>query len=162
MQTIMNPKFLRTTSENADFRQMVRELDIDLYQRNGETQAQYEPYNQIDKIKHCMVIYLDGKPVGCGCFKQYDEECIEMKRMFIKPGLRGKQLAARLLQELEKWAVEEGFSNAVLETGVRQVEAQRLYAVAGYVRIENYGQYLGMPDSMCYRKTLKSFMERVT
>lgn len=154
MPTNLSPEFLRTTSENADFRQMVHELDIDLYKRNGDTQAQYEQYNQIDKIKHCMVIYLDGKPVGCGCFKQYDNESIELKRMFVKPELRGKQLAARLLQELEKWAMKEGYSKAVLETGVRQVEAQRLYSVAGYARTENYGQYLGMPDSICYRKTL--------
>lgn len=150
-----DPEYFRTNSENADFHQMVRELDVDLYKRNGDTQAQYEQYNQIDKIRHCMVIYVDGKPVGCGCFKRHDNETIELKRMFVKSELRGKQLAARLLHELEKWAQEEGFVNAVLETGVRQVEAQRLYSVAGYVRTENYGQYIGMPDSICYKKSLK-------
>lgn len=155
MRTNLNPEYLRTNSKNDDFRQMVRELDIDLYKRNGDTQAQYEQYNQIDKIKHCVVIYLDGKPAGCGCFKPFDGETIELKRMFVKPELRGKQLAVRLLAELEKWAAEEGYKNAVLETGVRQLEAQRLYSIAGYVRTENYGQYLGMPDSICYRKSLK-------
>ncbi|MDP2334990.1 MAG: GNAT family N-acetyltransferase [Bacteroidota bacterium] len=78
-----------------------------------------------------------------------------MKRMFVLPEMRGKQLAARMLQELEKWAVEEGFNKAVLETGVRQVEAIRLYSVAGYEQTENYGQYVGMEDSICYRKELK-------
>lgn len=151
----VNPEYFRTTSENADFRQMVHELDIDLYKRNGDTQTLYEQYNQIDKIKHCVVIYIDEAPVGCGCFKQYDHETIELKRMFVKSELRGKQLAARLLQELEQWAVEVGFRSAVLETGVRQVEAQRLYSIAGYVRTKNYGQYLGLPDSICYKKTLK-------
>ena len=64
-------------------------------------------------------------------------------------------MAARMLEELEKWAVEEGNIAAVLETGHRQVEAIRLYTVAGYSLIENYGQYIGMEDSICFRKELK-------
>ncbi len=154
MQTTQSIKFFRTTSENPDFRKMVNELDQDLYIRNGDTQAQYERYNQIDKIKHAIVIYFAGNPVGCGCFKSFDPETIEVKRMFVKPEMRGRKLSAGLLQELENWAIEEGYSKAVLETGVRQVEAQGLYAKAGYFRTENYGQYVGMEDSICYRKAL--------
>ena len=134
---------------------MVHALDEDLYQRNGDVQKQYEQYNQIDKIKHAMVVYVNGEPVGCGCFKPFDKDSVEMKRMFILPEMRGRQLGACLLQELEMWAAEEGFTRAVLETGVRQVEAQRLYEVAGYTRTENYGQYVGMKDSICFQKKLK-------
>ena len=148
-------KFIRTTSEDADFRKMVYALDEDLNLRNGDIQRQYDQYNKIDRIKHAMVIYFDDKPVGCGCFKKFDDELVEMKRMFVLPEMRGKQLAARMLQELEKWAIEESNTVAVLETGRRQVEAQRLYSIAGYFRTENYGQYIGMEDSICYRKVLK-------
>ena len=155
MYPIQLPEFIRTTSENNNFRKMVNSLDEDLNQRNGDIQRQYDQYNKIDKIKHAIVIYIGEKPVGCGCFKMFDNETVEIKRMFVFPEMRGKQLAAGLLQELEKWAVEEGNTTAVLETGLRQVEAQRLYAVAGYSRIENYGQYVGMEDSICYWKELK-------
>ena len=155
MQSVQPIKFIRTTITDPDFRNMVNALDEDLYRRNGDTQKQYEQYNQIDKIKHAVVIYLEGKPVGCGCFKRFDNQAVEMKRMFVLPEMRGKQLAAGLLQELEKWALEEGYSKAVLETGRRQVEAQRLYSVAGYSLTENYGQYIGMEDSICYQKELK-------
>jgi len=148
-------KFTRTTSENADFRSLINALDEDLYQRNGEAQLQYRQYNQVDSIGHVVVIYFEGKPVGCGCYKRFDAKTVEMKRMFVLPEMRGKQLAARMLQELEKWAIEEGNTVAVLETGRRQVEAQRLYSIAGYFRTENYGQYIGMEDSICYRKVLK-------
>ncbi len=157
MYPIQLPKYIRTTSENPDFRTMVNALDEDLNLRNGDIQRQYDRYNKIDQIKHAIVIYLEDKPVGCGCFKRFDDYTVEMKRMFVLPELRGKQLAAQMLQELEKWAVEEGFSNAVLETGRRQVEAQRLYALAGFSRTENYGQYLGMEDSICYRKELNFY-----
>ena len=148
-------KFVRTTSENADFRKLINALDEDLYLRNGEAQLQYRQYNQVDLIDHVVVIYFEGKPVGCGCFKKFDDTTVEMKRMFVLAEMRGKQLAAQMLQELEKWAVEEGNTAAVLETGYRQVEAIRLYTVAGYSLIENYGQYIGMEDSICYRKEFK-------
>lgn len=154
MQLTPSPRFMRTTSENPDFRKMVDALDEDLYQRNGETQKLYHQYNKIDKINHAVVIYSGEKPVGCGCFKRFDDETIEMKRMFVLPEMRGQQLAAKMLQELEKWGIEEGFSKAVLETGVRQVEAIRLYSVAGYILTENYGQYIGMDDSICYQKEI--------
>jgi len=148
-------EFLRTTSSNSDFRFLVTALDKDLYLRNGEGQLIYRQYNQVDHIKHVVLIYMDGNPVGCGCFKKFDNETVEIKRMFVLPEMRGKQLAAKLLQELEKWAIEEGYTKAVLETGLRQVEAIRLYTVAGYILTENYGQYIGMEDSICYRKDLK-------
>ena len=152
---LLNPKFIRTTSSHPDFRMLVAALDEDLYLRNGEGQLIYRQYNQVDLIKHVMVIYSEDRPVGCGCFKKYDDETIELKRMFVLPEMRGKKLAAQLLLELEKWAVEDGFTQAVLETGLRQVEAIRLYTVAGYVLTKNYGQYVGMKESICYRKELK-------
>lgn len=155
MHPIQSPEFIRTNSENYDFRQLVIALDADLYQRNGEAQLQYRQYNQIDKIKNAIVVYVDEKPVGCGCFKRFDDETVEIKRMFVFPEMRGKQLAAKLLQDLEKWAVEEGYTKAVLETGLRQVEAIRLYTRAGYMLTENYGQYIGMEESICYGKELR-------
>jgi GNAT superfamily N-acetyltransferase len=155
MHPIQSTEFLRTTSEHPNFRKLVKALDEDLYRRNGDIQSQYEQYNQIDKIKHAIVIYFEGQAVGCGCFKRFDDQTVEMKRMFVLPEMRGKQFAARMLQELEKWAAEEGNTRAVLETGRRQVEAQRLYSLAGYSLTENYGQYIGMDDSICYQKELK-------
>jgi len=148
-------EFIRTTSENPDFRKLIYALDEDLYQRNGEAQLQYRQYNQVDSIDHVVVVYSEGKPIGCGCFKRFDDQAVEMKRMFVLPEMRGKQLAAKMLQELEKWAIEEGNTGAVLETGHRQLEAIRLYTVAGYSLIENYGQYVGMEESICYSKELK-------
>lgn len=147
--------YIRKSGNHPDFLTMVQALDEDLYLRNGESQKQYQQYNHVEMVKHAIVVYVDGKPVGCGCFKRFDEQTIEIKRMFVLPEMRGKKLAAKLLQELEIWAVEEGYENAVLETGVRQVEAIRLYTMAGYFKTENYGQYLGMTDSVCYRKKLK-------
>lgn len=150
----MSVKFIRTTSDHPDFNWLIAALDDDLYQRNGEAQLKYRPYNKVDMIKHVVLIYVDDKPVGCGAFKKFDEESVEIKRMFVYPEMRGKKLAAGILEELEKWAIEEGFSKSVLETGHKQTEAIHLYTKAGYVLTENYGQYIGMEESICYKKDL--------
>lgn len=152
--TIKNIEIIRTEGSNTDFRAMVKALDMDLYARNGDVQAQYEKYNGIDKIKNAIVVYLAGIPVGCGCFKQFEVDTIEIKRMFVQPDKRGLGLGSIILNELEAWAIEVGYKKAVLETGVRQIEAQRLYCNSSYVLTENYGQYIGMEDSICYMKEL--------
>lgn len=150
----MEISLIRTTSENADFTTLIAALDEDLYQRNGEAQLKYRPYNKVDMIRNVVLVAVDGKPVGCGAFKKFDDESVEIKRMFVYREMRGKGLSAKILRELEKWAVEEGYSKAVLETGQKQVEAIGLYTKAGYCLTENYGQYIGMEDSICYRKEL--------
>jgi hypothetical protein len=43
----------------------------------------------------------------------------------------------------------------VLETGKRQPDAVALYKKCGYKQIPNYGQYIGMENSVCFEKWLK-------
>ena len=42
----------------------------------------------------------------------------------------------------------------VLETGLKQPEAIRLYERSGYEKIENYGQYIGVENSVCMQKII--------
>jgi len=55
---------------------------------------------------------------------------------------------------LEHWAVELGYKKCVLETGKRQPDAIALYTKQGYESIPNYGQYMGMENSVCFEKEL--------
>ncbi len=47
-------------------------------------------------------------------------------------------MARALLEELERRARELGYAIARLDTGPRQMRAQRMYERAGYVAIENF------------------------
>lgn len=101
---------------------------------------------------HCPPIqqpYLNGKPVGCGGFKMYDEEHAELKRIFTVPSCRGIGLGAEIIRRLEAKAKIKGFRWCILETGKPLEAACHLYAKAGYQVIDNYGQYLDMPASIC-------------
>ena len=75
--------------------------------------------------------------------------------MCTKPELRGHNFARMILIELENWALEEGFSKCILETGKRQQSAVKLYQKQGYIIIPNYGQYTEVENSICFEKVLK-------
>lgn len=148
-------QIIRDTSDNKDFQGLVKLLDDDLNSRYGVIQAQYEKYNKIKDIDTVVIGYIDNRAVGCGCFKAFSTDSIEIKRMFVDSDCRGSGIATLILLELEKWALEKGFSGSVLETGLEQPEAIRFYAKLGYHRIDNYGQYIGNPNSICMSKKLK-------
>jgi len=148
-------KLIRTNSENTDFIELVRHLDADLAERDGSEHAFYAQFNKIAKIKHVVVAYEDGTPIGCGAIKEYETGTMEVKRMYTPPASRGKGMASRVLSELESWAAEMSCQKCVLETGIKQPEAIALYKKNGYQIIPNYGQYIGVDNSLCFEKLLK-------
>ena len=145
----------RTTSENPDFRDLVQLLDKDLRTRDGDEHAFYAQFNKIDKINHVVVAYQNDEPVGCGAFKEFNQELVEIKRMFVLPAHRGQGVAQAVLGELEQWAQELHYVGYVLETGKKQPEAIRLYQKSHYTLIPNYGQYAGIDNSVCMQKELR-------
>ena len=145
----------RTNSEHGDFIQLVARLDNLLAEMDGRDHDFYDKFNKIDKIKHAVVAYSGELPVACGAIKEFDTETMEVKRMFTTESHRGKGLATQVLTELEKWALELGYSKCILETGKRLPDAMRLYQESGYRQIPNYGQYIQMENSICFLKKLK-------
>jgi len=144
----------RTNSDNPDFRTLITELDTDLRLRNGDLMNIYDQHNVIEKIDTVVVAYIDQRPAGCGCFKTYDNETVEIKRMFVRPEARGNGISRKILTELEIWAQELNVTYAVLETGSKQLEALSLYPKAGYLPIPKYGPYINLPESICFKKVL--------
>ena len=145
---------IRTTSEHEDFIHLVRHLDADLAERDGNDHSFYAQFNKIDKIKHVVVAYAGDQPVGCGAIKEYAPDTVEIKRMYTSPESRGKGIASNILRELEKWASELSYERCILETGKKQPEAIGLYKKSGYKIIPNYGQYDGVENSLCFEKQL--------
>lgn len=148
-------EILRTDSTNEAFVKLVQLLDADLAERDGEDTAFYSQFNGIDQLKHCILYSEDGITMGCGAFKSFDEQSVEVKRMYVNPEMRGKGIASKILLALEIWAKEMGFTYCVLETGLRQPEAIALYKKNGYEIIANYPPYEGIENSVCFRKKLE-------
>ena len=147
-------QIVRTTPDNIDFKRLIELLDIDIQKRDGDEHVFYAQFNKTDSIKNAVVVYVDEIAAGCGAFKLYQDEVAEIKRMYVDPQMRGKGIASKILIELENWAREEGYTSAILETGHNFPEAVALYQKNGFVITENYGQYIGVADSICFQKDL--------
>lgn len=147
-------KLIRTNFENPDFRKLVTDLDSELSVIDGEEHEFYSGFNKIAGIKYVVVAFNEEIPVGCGAIKDYKEIAMEVKRMYVSPAGRNKGLGTKILLELEKWAKELSYNKCVLETGIRQPDAIRLYEKNGYLKIPNYGQYVGVENSVCYEKII--------
>jgi len=145
---------IRTNSDNPDFNGLVRLLDQDLQVRDGAEHAFYAQFNKVSAIRYAVVAYRDDEPVGCGAFKEFAGELVEIKRMFVQPAHRGQGIAQAILAELEQWAWELHHTGCVLETGKNQPEAIRLYQKVSYQVIPNYGQYAGVENSVCMQKEI--------
>ena len=153
-------KVIRTNSEHLDFRALVGELNDYLSDIDGDEHAFYDQFNNIDVLHHVVVGYLNDDPVGCGAMKRFDSDSMEVKRMYTKPGFRTLGVATEILIALENWAMELGFKSCILETGKRQVEAVDFYKKKNYRIITNYDPYLGIDNSICFKKELRGYEKR--
>ncbi len=145
---------IRTNSDNIDFQELVIELDKDLAIKNGDKNDFFVQFNKIDAIKHAIVAFDGGEPVGCGAIKKYDESTIEVKRMFVPAEKRGNGVATMVLKELENWAEQLGYKRIILETGLKMLDAVALYKKNDYKVIANYGQYENNSSSICFEKLI--------
>lgn len=134
----------------------MNELDADLAVRDGSERVFYNQFNRLDVIKHVIVAYENDIPAGCGAIKHFSDDTMEVKRMFTPLKFRSRGIASMVLSELEKWTLELGYAKCILETGKRQPEAIALYKKNGYKIIPNYGQYIGIENSVCFLKELNN------
>ena len=144
----------RTISDDPDFRRLVTQLDEFLAEIEGEEHAYYSQFNGLDGIPYAVVAYEVDQAVGCGAFRPHAPVIAEIKRMFVLPEHRGKRIGALVLEELEAWARELGYTDCVLETGHKQQAAVNLYQRSGYEVISNYGQYADVGNSVCMKKNI--------
>ena len=95
-----------------------------------------------------------GRAVACGAYRPLAPGVAEIKRMFVSFEHRGRGYSKAMLSTLERLAEESGYRAVRLGTRPLQTAAIALYEGTGYVRIPNYGSYVGKEDCLCYEKPL--------
>lgn len=149
-----NIHLIRTDSTHDEFVRLVSLLDAELAVRDGDEHDFYHQFNSITNLQYVVIAFENNKALGCGAFKMFDPQTVEIKRMYTAESARGKGIASQLLTKLESWALELGYEKCILETGINQPEALSLYAKMGYKRIPNYAQYKNKEMSRCFEKDL--------
>ena len=149
-------RFEYTDGSNKDFIELCHKLDDFLNELVGgeENRIEYVQNNKLDDIHDVILVYDNNSPVACASFKKFNDECAEVKRVFVKKEYRGMGISKELMELLEKQAKERGFQYFILESGELLVSAMALYRKIGYRVIPNYGQYVDMDESICMKKKL--------
>ncbi|MCI8562438.1 MAG: GNAT family N-acetyltransferase [Lachnospiraceae bacterium] len=148
--------FKRTDGKDKDFIENCRLLDIDLDRRVGKKikRDKYKKFNQIDEIQQAIVVYEGNKAVGGGAIRRYNDEDIELKRVFVHAEYQGQGIGSKLVSLLIEWAMELGYKRMILETGELLAESCAVYKKLGFQVISNYGSYVDMEESLCMAKEL--------
>lgn len=149
----MMTKLRRTNATDPDFKALVELLDEELRILDGDEHLFYAQLNKTGDID-AVVAYIDDKPVGIGAIRPFSEDAMEIKRMYTLNEHRGKGIASAIVAELETWTKELGYKECVLETGKKQPWAISLYKTLGFTETPNYGKYVGVGNSVCFKKQL--------
>ena len=148
--------FKRTDGKDKDFIENCRLLDMDLDRRVGKKikRDKYKKFNRIDEIQQAIVVYEGNKAVGGGAIRRYNDEDIELKRVFVHAEYQGQGIGSKLVSLLIEWAMELGYKRMILETGELLAESCAVYKKLGFQVIPNYGPYVDMEESLCMAKEL--------
>ena len=142
---------------SATARSLIEALNTELLGRYPEEGACHFRLdaNEVANGQGAFLIALrSGQPVGCGAVRRIETNTGEVKRMYVVPQERGRGVGRAILNAIEAEARALQLSRLVLETGVRQTEAQALYQRAGFSTIDPFGEYIHSPLSICMAKTL--------
>ncbi|MBV9102136.1 MAG: GNAT family N-acetyltransferase [Candidatus Eremiobacteraeota bacterium] len=89
-------------------------------------------------------VALDGlEPIGCVALRPLTAvagNACEVKRLYVRPSHRGRNVADALMDTLEDYARRIGYDAIYLDTYDDLAAAIRLYERRGYERIERYNE----------------------
>jgi GNAT superfamily N-acetyltransferase len=150
----MNVVLTREDFDGDVARPLLVALDAELDERytgEGIDPPEHAPVDYAPPRGTFLVAWRDGVPVGCGALKPGPfARTGEVKRMYVAPEARGRRIAERVLSALVEAARDLGHTRLVLETGIEQPEALRLYERQGWRPVASYGHYRDSPLSRCY------------
>lgn len=102
---------------------------------------------------------VDG-PVGCIALTRFVPDGVaqpdtgELRKLYVRPTARGRGVARSLIETAEAEASAWGMRRVVLETGIRQHAAVRLYTSLGYRPIRPYPPYEDNSVALCFAREL--------
>ena len=86
---------------------------------------------------------VDGAPAGCVALRGIDATRCEMKRMFVYPEYHGRGVGRALAEAVLDAGRAAGYRSMLLDTSVRQREAQALYRRLGFHDVPPYYELSG-------------------
>jgi len=120
------------------FREYQSLLGFDLCFQNFEEELSTLPGKYAPPEGRLYAAVVEGKVFGCIALRTLEEGKCEMKRFYVRPQFRGRNIGRLLAEKLIEEARAIGYGQIVLDTVPSQQTAQALYDALGFYEIEPY------------------------
>ena len=135
------------------FREYADWLGIDLCFQGFEEELKSLPGAYAPPYGALFLVMDEERPVGCVALKRMDNCHAELKRLYVRPGLRDKGLGKSLSMRAIDVAEALGYDYIRLDTLGRMDKAVQLYKYLGFEEIPAYYQN-PEPDAVFMQKKL--------
>ena len=120
------------------FIEYAESLGIDLYFQ-GFSEELESLENQYSNPSGALIIaYSHEGAAACVGLRQLTDEIAELKRMYVRPALRGRKIGLTLMDTILSTAKHLGYKKIRLDTLSTMKEAIQLYKSFGFTNIEAY------------------------
>ncbi len=122
----------------ALFREYQRSLGIDLCFQDFENELATLPGKYAPPRGRLLLAWDGAEAVGCVALRPLGNGAAEMKRLYVRPGVRGQHLGRRLAERICDEAQETGYRRICLDTLPGMSEAIALYRTLGFTAAAPY------------------------
>lgn len=120
------------------FREYASSIGIDLCFQNFEKELRELPVMYDPKYGGIIMCLEEDEFIASIAVRRIDDATCELKRMYVKPGYRGKGIASGLLRQAIELASAKGYSKMRLDTLATMTSAIALYRRNGFYEIPAY------------------------
>jgi GNAT superfamily N-acetyltransferase len=120
------------------FHEYASALGIDLGFQGFDAELATLPGKYAPPRGRLVLAWHGGRAVGCVALRPIDGAACEMKRLYVQPQARGRQLGRRLAERICCEAREAGYRRICLDTLPTMTAATSLYASLGFQPVAPY------------------------
>ncbi|MGB2816999.1 MAG: GNAT family N-acetyltransferase [Burkholderiaceae bacterium] len=135
------------------FREYADGLGIDLGFQGFEAELADLPGKYSPPAGRILIAWRGIEAVGCVALRPVDDRRCEMKRLYLRPQVRGEQLGRRLAERVCDEARAAGYARICLDTIPSMAAAVALYTSLGFRPTEPY-VFNPVPDALFLALTL--------
>ena len=116
----------------AMFREYAASIDADICFQGLQQELASLPGNYASPTGCVLLAFVDDQLAGCGAMRPLSKGICELKRLYLRPEFRGRDLGRAIAEALIGKAKAVGYQTMRLDTLSTMTAAQALYTILGF------------------------------